>query len=56
LCKKCKTWCISLLCATAKDKNIKNIFEKRKNHKKTTTSAKIREKVKKRKKVAHNEK
>jgi hypothetical protein len=31
--KKSETWCVSFLCAAAKEKNIKNIFEKTKNHK-----------------------
>jgi hypothetical protein len=30
--KKSKTWCVFFLCAAAKEKNIKKIFEK--NHKK----------------------
>src|SRR5207247_6072574 len=36
-----KTWCVSFLCATGKQKNIKKIFEKkRKFAKKTTTREK----------------
>jgi hypothetical protein len=27
--KKSETWCVSLLCAVAKEKNIKRIFEKK---------------------------
>jgi hypothetical protein len=27
--KKSKTWCVSFLCAAAKEKNIKKIFEKK---------------------------
>jgi hypothetical protein len=46
--KKSKTWCVYFLCAVAKVKNIKK-FEKKKNHKKTTTRAKIREKERNRK-------
>jgi hypothetical protein len=32
--KKSETWCVSFLCAAAKEKNIKKIFEKKKNRKK----------------------
>jgi hypothetical protein len=48
--KKTETWCVSFLCATAKEKNIKKIFEKKRKIPKKTTRAKIRKKEKKRKK------
>jgi hypothetical protein len=46
--KKTKTWCVSFLCDSTKDKNIKKYL------KKTTTRTKIRKKEKKR--VAHKQK
>jgi hypothetical protein len=57
LCKKSETWYVFFLCAAAKEKNIKIIFEKnKKTQKKTTTRAKIREKRKGEKRVAHKQK
>jgi hypothetical protein len=32
--KKSQTWCVSFLCAATKEENIKEIFEKKKSHKK----------------------
>jgi hypothetical protein len=48
--KKSKTWCVYFLCAAAKDKNIKKIFEKRKIAKKHRKSRKKRKKRRKQEK------
>jgi len=51
-----KTWCVSFLCATGQQKNIKKIFEKKENSQKKQRLEKKSKKIgKKRKPVAHNQ-
>src|SRR5438128_1815087 len=50
-----KTWCVSFLCATGQQKNIKKYLKKRKFAKKTMTREKEQKIGKKRKTVAHNQ-